>query len=381
MTPSTIALGLAVPVVLALAGMTYGPKKIANVTSVITTSTVTEWEHGWKTDRVIATRYKNPTMGYNIGFTFPKNPNDCDRAELSDFMDVHGGGIYQSGGHPGAEMFVRFKDVTDKETANVKIKEILPALSQLITDLGSGAKVKVAGVAKLQAEREARSSATTLTLKDQATSLVPVVQGAQSKRLTEFMEKYEADVAAWSLEAERFGDFLTIKIARRYTGWSEGKPVQEIAKSVVSINLKEAPIITVSNGRKPDLAGCEEFYEQNVLYEGEKEWTKIVSFPGVDLSLAGAKKQVGSGGMVSVNGYQTGGLGITVNGIARPGQDDKIVFGAGGGRPIDDWHGSGMRTVNDRDYQLRPGATISVPAGLGETVHRKIMEAIERGAQ
>lgn len=106
-------------------------------------SSITEWEHGWKTDRVIATRYKSPIMGYSIGFTFPKNPNDCDRAELSDFMASKDGGVYQSGGFPGAEMFVQFKDVTDKETANIKLHVILPELSQLISDLGNGKKVTI----------------------------------------------------------------------------------------------------------------------------------------------------------------------------------------------------------------------------------------------
>ena len=60
-----------------------------------------EWEHGWKTDRVVATRYQNKTMGYNIGFTFPKDPSNSDRDEISDFIDSHNGSIYQGGGFPG----------------------------------------------------------------------------------------------------------------------------------------------------------------------------------------------------------------------------------------------------------------------------------------
>jgi hypothetical protein len=94
-----------------------------------------EWEHGWKTDDVIATRYQNKQVGYNIGFQFPRNPNNCDRSEIFDFITKQQGNIYQVGGYPGAEMFVIFKDVTDKTTANKKLKSILPALSRLIRSL------------------------------------------------------------------------------------------------------------------------------------------------------------------------------------------------------------------------------------------------------
>jgi hypothetical protein len=102
---------------------------------------VTEWEHGWKTSRITATRYSNLHMGQSVGFTFPKNPNDCDLAELSDFIEAQGGSVYQSGGYPGAEMFAQFKGVKDKETANAKLKEILPAFNQLMQDITDGKKI------------------------------------------------------------------------------------------------------------------------------------------------------------------------------------------------------------------------------------------------
>lgn len=103
----------------------------------------TEWEHGLKTSRVIATRYSAPRLGQSIGFQFPLNENDCDRAELSDFMEAHNGWVYQGGGYPGAEMFVKFKDATDKDGATQKMRAILPDLTRLITDLGSGKKVHI----------------------------------------------------------------------------------------------------------------------------------------------------------------------------------------------------------------------------------------------
>lgn len=96
---------------------------------------VAEWAHGFKTARVIATRYSNPTMGFNIGFTFPKNPAQCDDSKLFKFMEAKGGWVYQGGGAPVAEMFVVFKGVSDKELASKKIKEILPELSKLVASL------------------------------------------------------------------------------------------------------------------------------------------------------------------------------------------------------------------------------------------------------
>lgn len=117
----------------------FAQTAVARVAAI--TDPVREWEHGFRTSRVIATRYSSARMGYNIGFTFPKNPNDCDRAELSDFMEAHGGNVYESGGSPGAEMFVTFEGVTDKETANKKLREILPALTELITDIGDGKQI------------------------------------------------------------------------------------------------------------------------------------------------------------------------------------------------------------------------------------------------
>ena len=104
---------------------------------------VEAWEHGFKTSRVIATRYTNKFMGYNIGFEFPKDIYNADRAEVSDFMEANGGWIYQGGGYPGAIAYVKFKDVTDQESANKKLKAILPPLSQLMADMSAGRKVVI----------------------------------------------------------------------------------------------------------------------------------------------------------------------------------------------------------------------------------------------
>ena len=96
---------------------------------------VEKWEHGWKIKNVIATEYKNPFMGENIGFVFPNDPQNCDRIEIDDFIHAHKGDTYQSGGYPGAEMFVIFEDVKDKASADKKLQEILPGLDRLIVRL------------------------------------------------------------------------------------------------------------------------------------------------------------------------------------------------------------------------------------------------------
>lgn len=101
----------------------------------IATALPVEWEHGWKTEYVTATRYKNPVMGYNIGFTFPKQPDDSDRAETFSFIAAHGCFVFQGGGSPGAELYAKCEGVTDKETANQFLVTFLPKLDEHMRSL------------------------------------------------------------------------------------------------------------------------------------------------------------------------------------------------------------------------------------------------------
>lgn len=96
---------------------------------------ITATTHGWKTDRVVANRYKSDVMGETIGLTFPKDPYDCDRAEIGDLIAGFGGIIYQGGGSPGTEMLAVFQGVHDRKGADSKIKEILPDLTFLVRHL------------------------------------------------------------------------------------------------------------------------------------------------------------------------------------------------------------------------------------------------------
>lgn len=97
---------------------------------------VQQTEHGWRTTNVVATRYTNQTVGYNIGFKFPNDPGNSDRVELLEFIEgIHRGSVYSGGGYPGAEVFVVFSDVTDRETADKKLKVLLPLLDDKIVSL------------------------------------------------------------------------------------------------------------------------------------------------------------------------------------------------------------------------------------------------------
>ena len=98
------------------------------------------WKHGYKTDHVVATRYTNPHMGRNVGFDFPKNAYDADRVEIGEIMERHGGWVYQSGGYPGATMYVRFRGVDTKEDNNRKIREVLPELERFMASLKGGTR-------------------------------------------------------------------------------------------------------------------------------------------------------------------------------------------------------------------------------------------------
>lgn len=94
------------------------------------------WEHGWKTKDITAWRYKNETMSYNIGFVpSTRYAYDFDRAEMFEFLKQHGGFVYQGGGYAGAEVFVVFKDVKNKQDADKFLPEFLPKFQQFLEEL------------------------------------------------------------------------------------------------------------------------------------------------------------------------------------------------------------------------------------------------------
>jgi hypothetical protein len=94
----------------------------------------TEWAHGWETARVRATRYQNPHLGFNVGFSFPKNPHDCDRADMMDWLRENGVHVYSCGGYPGAEVMALVDGVKSKEAANEWLPTFLPRLDAWVKD-------------------------------------------------------------------------------------------------------------------------------------------------------------------------------------------------------------------------------------------------------
>ena len=99
--------------------------------------TPVRWEHGWKTKRVIATRYISTVKGgpYDIGFRYPRNPYHAKNAAVFEFYRQHGGECFYAGIGPDVEQFVNFRDVHDAKSADKKLEEILPQLSELLESM------------------------------------------------------------------------------------------------------------------------------------------------------------------------------------------------------------------------------------------------------
>lgn len=94
-------------------------------------------EHGWKTDRVEATRVEGG-MGQTLEFQFPKNINDADGADVANFFKWHGCWIYQGGGYPGAPAEVHCNGVIDRASADAKLMTLVPDLTEMLVNLSNG---------------------------------------------------------------------------------------------------------------------------------------------------------------------------------------------------------------------------------------------------
>lgn len=92
-------------------------------------------QHGYRTSRVLATRYSSGVDGYIIGLEFPNDPDDCNRVEIVGFLELHGGMVLGNGCVVRGPLYVRFANVYDAETANRKLLEVLPPLSTLMLNI------------------------------------------------------------------------------------------------------------------------------------------------------------------------------------------------------------------------------------------------------
>ena len=121
---------------LSLIGCTTGTNVLIAARSVA----LMKWEKGWKTSRVVAEYWPGAGIGYSLKFTFPENTNDSDRTEVSDTFEDFDCNIYEGGGYPGAPAYVQCNSVHDNASADIKLKDLLPALDDVLTriSLSSG---------------------------------------------------------------------------------------------------------------------------------------------------------------------------------------------------------------------------------------------------
>ena len=104
---------------------------------------IQEWEHGFKTSQVTATRRTNKEKAsWTIQLDFADQYN-ADRAEIGDFLHAFDCGIFQGGGYPGAPAMVACKTIKSKEDATAKIKEFLPGLTRMMAEMSIRNKIDV----------------------------------------------------------------------------------------------------------------------------------------------------------------------------------------------------------------------------------------------
>lgn len=98
---------------------------------------VTQWEHGFKTADITATRYSNPFFqSMVVGFTF-SNRYDylADRVDVEHFMRLQGCTCFEGGGMPYSEYFYVCNKAQTKEQADRFIPVLLPKLDRFLEKL------------------------------------------------------------------------------------------------------------------------------------------------------------------------------------------------------------------------------------------------------
>jgi uncharacterized protein YukE len=129
---------------LALAACNTTKNLALEAKSVLKQNATVKSERGWKTERVTAEYWPKTYVGYSLKFTFPKNEFDSDRVEVSDTFEDFDCNVYEGGGSPGAPAYVSCDSVHDNVSADVKLKELIPALDNVLSriSLSSGAITK-----------------------------------------------------------------------------------------------------------------------------------------------------------------------------------------------------------------------------------------------
>ena len=224
------------------------------------------------------------------------------------------------------------------------------------------------GRVSTMAEARPQSHETEDRLKQQATELIPTVHAQQADRLKQFQADHEEEIKAFRFRCERYGDFLSLFITRKpgYVG--------EPAKIVMAVNLQADSPIQLVTGRDPDLGGSSRF--RTAMRYG-------VAVPDID----GASLYTDMYSLSwSSNGRRDDPLSeVVVDNMARPAEDDQVVFGQGAephyNHPLlGSSYGSAVVAVGNVNGTALPGTTISIPTGLGEGVYKQILAALKEGA-
>lgn len=97
----------------------------------------------FKTNRVTAVIRHSDMMGDFIMFNFPKNPYDCDVADIFDFIesDAIGGSAFQGGGSPGAPICATFRKAKTRDELRAILRRVTPLLNALMKDITNGVPI------------------------------------------------------------------------------------------------------------------------------------------------------------------------------------------------------------------------------------------------
>ncbi len=196
----------------------------------------------------------------------------------------------------------------------------------------------------------------------------------------EFNKEWESEKTLWEIHAERWGDFLALSIGRRHKSWDDINKCYRFAqeKSHSSIRLDPGIVIRTSTGHAPDLTGRQMFSWRWSGYDNDSK--RVLMFNGVSLP----NENDTSGGWYSSGEDYT--VPILVDGLARPQEMDKIIFGSGGGSQWSDMmsslSGGGSSLSYSADQEIawkrqRDGATIPIPATLGDAAYQTILQAMK----
>lgn len=189
------------------------------------------------------------------------------------------------------------------------------------------------------------------------------------------------DVAAYSFECRRWGDYLTVFVSRLgVRGWRHGEGWShdiEANSYSTSINVRDSRTITLANGRAPDLNGRLGYHVRAEKDDDEASW--CISD--------------GDGEYKAPKGYHWAVRpnlpSLTLRGEmfqldARQSDERRlqgIHFSGGEARRLRETPGYLRPAKDDRVYFSGVGATVFAPAGKGQEVHDAIMREIARGSE